>query len=112
MSKELVCELLIKALERVQEYVDQYDLPPQNELVIHFIRVLNFMLAEATENGNVKNVRLLRGFKDLTANTAIWYEDANFAQAIFDLDDYFMQSNNNYRNFDLLRADFGMGFPI
>ena len=77
MSKELVSELLIKAIERVQEYVDQYDLPPQNELVINFIRVLNFMLVEATDNGDVNNVRLLRGFKDLATNTAIWYESAH-----------------------------------
>jgi hypothetical protein len=112
MSKELVCELLNRANERVREYVDQHNLPPQNELVLHFMRVFNFMLVEANDIGEIKNIRLLRGFKDLTTNTAMWYENADFAQAIFDLDDYFMQSNKNYKNFDLLRADFGMGFPI
>jgi hypothetical protein len=77
------------------------------------LKVLKLLKIDIENNGLERiNDRILRGFKDVCTDIAIHWEDYSFYDPIFKIYDEFDKRIPIFKDLDLLRMDFGKGYPI
>lgn len=75
------------------------------------IKVLVEMKNDFKGNGKIRE-RLLRGFKDICTSTAINFEEASYAQSIFELKSALEEIYPQIKELKLLGLDYGKGDPV
>ena len=111
MNKESIIQSIEFADKKVREYVQQYQLSAEHELVRDFLKMLD-LLKEDLQNNGVIRERVLRGFKDICTTTAIQYEETPFNDPIFGINAKLEKNIPGYKHLPLLRMEFGKGDPI
>ena len=112
MDSNKLITLIDIAVVEVEKYIRKYNLPEENHLIAHTLKILFLLKKELSQNKVTINERVLRGFKDICTTTAIQYEDTNFNDPIFDVNNALDEFIPNYTQLSLLRMDFGKGDPI
>lgn len=108
--KNNIIETIDIAIKEIQTYIIKHE-RPKNSFDLT-IKVLLGLKEELIKYDEIRNERLLRGFKDICTNVSRNFEGENFDEPIFTIAEYFSNNIANYTDLDLLRMDFGNGDPI
>lgn len=108
--KEEVIAYIDSALLELNLYIDKYQ--RDKESFSKFFVVLSTVKDELNSFSEIRNIRLLRGVKDLCTNCVRNYESEKFCDILIAISEIFAKEIPGYSELELLRMDFGKGDPI
>lgn len=109
MMQNKLIQLIDNSIEKLNEYIinSRFDRVEQKQI----IKVLEEIKNDLKKSGEIRE-RLLRGYKDICTSTAINFEEASYADSIFEIKNALELICPKMKELKILGMDYGKGDPV